>query len=729
MSIIQTIRDKGARIAVVLIALSLIGFILMDAFTGRSRLFDSGNSTVLGKVNGKEIDQREFAKKIAAQEQGQQLGEAGRQRLVDQLWNQEVNQALLKQEYNKLGIAVGQKELADMLYGAEPHQYAKRFFYGDENTTAYDRNQVQQMISQVQKGKNSEQKTQLNQFLDVLKNARLTDKYTNLVAGSIHYAKWLLEKQNVDNSLMAKISYVNIPYTVIPDSTKGLAVTDKEIADYIEKHKDRYKVEEETRTIEYVLFSAVPSPADSAAAFKQVHDLKEPFAATDTSKIETFLTRNGSVMSFFDGFIGKSQIQVVAKDSIFREPNNAVYGPYLDGGNYVLAKMIGTMTLPDSVYCRHILIKTSGDGALPDSIAERRIDSAIDAINKGANFVTVMKQVSMDQAANTQDSTGLMRFTSQEIQDKERFDQDFGKYILFEGKKGQRKKVKTKFGFHYIEIADQINIEPHYKVAYMAKRIDASDETEQGAENAAMQFAGESRDQKSFEAYYEKNLKPKGLQKYFSPPLGEHSYEINGVGVSRAFVRKVFEADRGDVLQPERIGDNYVVAVVADVNETGTMSVANARSSAEPAIRNKKKAELIRKKLGNFNTLEEVSTLMGVPIQTLDSVRFSSQENRPLSFETKVLGATANPANNGKVVKEVLESRYGSVYVIRVDNVTTTPLENADITAQRKSLEMRGRMNILFSSQFAQYGQQQYDPAAVLKKAAKIKDYRTKFNY
>jgi peptidyl-prolyl cis-trans isomerase D len=263
----------------------------------------------------------------------------------------------------------------------------------------------------------------------------------------------------------------------------------------------------------------------------------------------------------------------------------------------------------------------------------------------------------------------------------------------------------------------------------MAKRIDASDETEQGAENAAMQFAGESRDQKSFEAYYEKNLKPKGLQKYFSPPLGEHSYEINGVGVSRAFVRKVFEADRGDVLQPERIGDNYVVAVIADVNKKGTASVAGARSSAEPAIRNKKKAELIRKKLGNFNTLEDVTTLMGAPVQSLDSVRFSSQENRPLSFETKVLGATFNPANKGKLVKEVLESRYGSVYVIRVDNVTTTPLENADITAQRKSLEMRGRMNILFSSQFAQYGQQQYDPAAVLRKAANIKDYRTKFNY
>jgi len=160
-------------------------------------------------------------------------------------------------------------------------------------------------------------------------------------------------------------------------------------------------------------------------------------------------------------------------------------------------------------------MRTSGEGALPDSVAERRIDSVIAAINKGANFVALMKQVSMDQAANSQDSTGLMKFSSQQIQEKEQFDQDFGKYILFEGKKGERKKVKTKFGYHYIEIADQINIEPHYKVAYMAKRIDASDETEQGAENAAMQFAGESRIKNLLKQISKKTLNPKDFRNIF----------------------------------------------------------------------------------------------------------------------------------------------------------------------------------------------------------------------
>jgi peptidyl-prolyl cis-trans isomerase D len=100
-----------------------------------------------------------------------------------------------------------------------------------------------------------------------------------------------------------------------------------------------------------------------------------------------------------------------------------------------------------------------------------------------------------------------------------------------------------------------------------------------------------------------------------------------------------------------------------------------------------------------------------------------------ISYEPKVVGAAFNPSNVGKVVSEPLDGRYGNVYVIRVDNVTATAVENADINAERKSAEAQQRMNILSSNQNSQFnfGQQQYDPAAVLRKAATIKDNRNKF--
>ena len=63
MQIIQKIRDKGAAIVIAVIALSLIGFILMDANLGASRNGASSNS-VLGEINGTAVDNNEYAAKV-----------------------------------------------------------------------------------------------------------------------------------------------------------------------------------------------------------------------------------------------------------------------------------------------------------------------------------------------------------------------------------------------------------------------------------------------------------------------------------------------------------------------------------------------------------------------------------------------------------------------------------------------------------------------------------------
>ena len=107
---------------------------------------------------------------------------------------------------------------------------------------------------------------------------------------------------------------------------------------------------------------------------------------------------------------------------------------------------------------------------------------------------------------------------------------------------------------------------------------------------------------------------------------------------------------------------------------------------------NKKKAELIKKKIGNITTLEAASTaLNNSPIQTVDSVRMSSRSGATaLSFEPRITGAAFNPANKGKIVMEALEGNSG-VYVIRVDEVSATPVTDANVVEQRKSLSAGDR--------------------------------------
>jgi len=175
-----------------------------------------------------------------------------------------------------------------------------------------------------------------------------------------------------------------------------------------------------------------------------------------------------------------------------------------------------------------------------------------------------------------------------------------------------------------------------------------------------------------------------------------------------------------------KVGDNYVVAAVTQINKAGTYTAANGRSYIEPILKNKKKADEIKRRIGKVTTLDAVATSMKQTIQTADSLRFSGSGRSPVSFEHKVLGATFNPANKGKVVPEALDGT-AAVYVVKVDDVSATIVENADVAAQQKNLESQGRMRILMGNQYSQFGYGQYDPAAVLRKAATIKDNRSRF--
>lgn len=719
MSLIQDIREKYAKWAVVAIALSLVGFIMMDAFSSRSNLFSGGNSTTVGVVNGKKIDYFDFETKVKTQEQqaaaqGQNLGESGRERIIENVWNQEVNQAVMGAEFRKLGFNIGEKELNDLLYGNNPPQDLKQRFTNEQGQ--YDAAQAQNFLNQLKRSPQQEDRAQLAAYIKSLEQIRMMDKYTSLLNNSIYYPKWFVEKQNSDNSGLAKISYVFYPYTKMADS--AVTISDKEIQEYISKNKTKFK-QEESRSIAYVVFDASPTSADTAALVNQMTSLKEEFAAEEDPA--SFLARYGSAMEFFDAYNVGSKIQVPEKDNILALEKNAVYGPYQDGASFVMAKMIDSKVLPDSARARHILIKTTdpqqGIQLLDDSTAKRRIDSIALAIRNGASFEALALQYSEDNQGPDGGSAakgGDLGWFGMGIMVKEFND------FCFEGKKGDRDVVKTIFGYHLIEVTDQKNFEKAYKIAYFSKAINPSDETDRKANNDANRFAGDSRSLEAFDANVEKTLKPAGINKLVATDIKPNDYTIDGInafGSSRQMVRDIYKAKKGEVLQPHRVGDKYIVAVVTDVFDEGTMSVASARPVAEPALKNKKKAEAIKKIIGNVTTLEAASAATGEPINTVDSLRITGAA---AFYDAKVIGAAFNLANKGKVINEAIAGQSG-VYVVRVDDFTATPVDGANIEDQQLQLTQNAKNR---AQQMAMYGQ---DPTAPLKKAAKIKDRRSEF--
>lgn len=708
MSIIQSIREKGAVIVIAVIAISLIGFILMDSMSGTGKLFGGGDQTTLGVINGEKVDYHDFNQKV--QEMEAQFGNQSGQRnqIMQGAWEQIVAEKIVDEQFQKLGLVFTPKEMSSIMFSDDAPPQLKQAF-SDPNTGQYDIEKAKQWWAQVKSQKNTEQRNAIiSQVIDPMVLNTLYGKYTAMISGSMYQPQWLktLEKQH--ESQFATISYVAIPYSTISDST--IKVTDQEIKDYVSKHKDAFQ-QEPGVMLSYVSFSAAPSSADSQRVLKTIEELKAPFESDTNARF--FLGRNSSTVQYFDGYVAESKLQVPNKEQIIALPVGGVYGPYLDGKNYVLAKKIETRILPDSFKVRHILLGTinpqTQQPLLPDSTAKRLADSIATAIAHGANFDELEKKYSTDEAAKQ--NNGVMTFDLQTVQ-SDNFAKEFGKFLL--NTQGENKKVvKTQFGYHYIEILDRIHPEPALKIAYMAREIDPSDETINEANSKAVTLTANSKNLKDFNDYAAKN----GLAKIDLPTeVKENDYSFGSYPDARNVIKWAIDAKEGSISEPFSLGDDFVVVAVDKKIKEGTADVQTARPMVEPILRNRKKAGEIEKKMNNATTLESVAQIFNSQIlQTGEdsTLTFNAQIINGIGNEPKVAGAAFNKDYQSKI-SPAIPGNTG-VFVIKVNQVGEKQIS-------QETIQQRTNMNL--SQQVQMTLQQSF---AGLRKIAKIKDYRSKF--
>ncbi|MEP7238457.1 MAG: peptidylprolyl isomerase [Ferruginibacter sp.] len=709
MQIIQSIRDKGAPITIAAIALALIAFILMDA--KRDGKGPSANDSI-GKVNGKAIDQAEFNKKVKLletqeeQQSGQKPGNARSAQIREQVWNQIVAERVFYAEAAKLGIEFTSKELDVALKSEDPSNPLKQDkSLVDPATGKFDQAKLAQALVNIKKIKGEQWDVINSQIIEPQKLTSVSTKYFALLNASAYYPTWMEEKDAKESKSFATISYVQIPYQTISDST--IKVTDAEIDAYVQKHKDKFK-QEAGRMISYITFSQLPSPADSARTRGVVEALKNDFA--NETNVKTFLARNASAIDFDTNYVPKAKIQTTNLDSITKLPVGSVYGPYVDNKYFVVAKMLGTKMLPDSAHAKHILIATvnsqTGEPILEDSIAKKRADSIYAAINAGANFAMLALQYSSDGSKDKGGDLGTFGNGAMVP--------EFNKYC-FEKPVGSRGVVKTQFGYHIIEVLSQKGSSPAYKIGFLAKEIFASEETINKASNDAIKLSAE-KDLKKLEAYREKN----GLQKVTVPTLIKENDASAGQQLqdARQLVRWVFEAKKGDVSDPMPVGDQFVVAIVDKVyDEEGTQDAATARPMAEGAIKEEKKAEQIIKALGANPTLESAAAKYGKEVLTagLDSsITFKTQIIKEVGNESKLIGAIFNKANLNKVA-EPIKGKAG-VFVFKVNSIAEKTANPNEDKAEMRIQQTTALRNQAVSNWFEG-----------LRKKATIKDNRSKF--
>jgi len=703
MSIIQQIREKYAAVGIGFIALSLIGFILMDSTKNNSGGIDPQDA--IGEVNGRSFSYSEFLNRTKSIENmqamnGRNVDEELRQQINGEVWRQMVERTVLEEECEKLGLVVTNKEFNDLLFGDNPPQWLSQQFT-DPNTGKFDVMAAKQAINEMKKNKAGGNTEMLEQFyLDPMLQTTLSGKYYALQRNSAYVPKFLVEKTMADNSATASFSFVHLPYSMVSDS--AIKITDAMVDKYVAAHKSEFKQEDNMRSIAYVSFPFSPSKTDSANVLDQVLSLKQEFATT--ANPGEFVGRNASIITYADEYFSKERIQIPQKDSIIGAGLGNVYGPYIDGNAFVLSRIVDVKTRPDSVKARHILIGTvdlqTQQPTLPDSIAKKRIDSIEAVIKAGGDFAALAAALSNDGSAQKGGDLGY--FASGTMV------KEFNDYC-FSNPSGSRAVVKTQFGYHLIEIMDQKDFVPAYKIAYLAKSIDASMETVNDAMNAANQFSGNSRTIKSFD----ENVVKQGLNKLLAPDIRENEYNIMGLGVNRALVREIFEAEVGQVLDPVEMNGQYMVVVVTGAEKSGLMSAAKARPMVEPILKNEEKAKQIISKLGAITTLEALASANNTNVQNADSISFVSPMIGGVGFEPKVTGFAFAKVNLNKLSKPV--SGNSGVFVLQTRQVGATQSVSGNIVDTKNNMLNQAR-NVAVSSSMQ-----------ALREKASIKDNRSKF--
>ncbi len=706
MQIIQSIRDKGAAITVAVIVLCLIGFVLMDAKQGNSQLFSSLTQGV-GKVNGETVEMADFNKRITQaelqeeQRTGQRPNGIRVNQIREQVWNQAVAEKIFFKEADKLGIGFTPGELSSILLSSDPsNPFMQQQGMADPATGQLDMAKAQETLRNIKKMKGDQKEAVNNEIINPLKLTSIVGKYSGMLAAGAYYPKWMQDKETADNNSFAQISYVAIPYADISDS--AVAVKDADINEYVKKHKALYK-QEAGRVISYVSFSQLPSSEDSFRVRTFVEGLKSSFAADTNAK--AFVARNTSVIDFQDVYLPAAKIQSTQTDSIAKLPVGTVYGPFVDNESYVLAKMLGSKQLPDSVRARHILIPTTnpqtGEMVNADSTAKKLADSIFTAIKGGADFAALAAKYSSDGSKDLGGDLGTFEYG--------KMVSEFNDFV-FNKPVGSMDVVKTAFGYHIIDITSQKDLKPAYKIAFLAKEITASDVTVNQSSLAATKASAVKNS-----AELSKYAATNGLRLIQNPePIKENDYSIGALQEARQLVRWAFEAKKGEVSEPFGIGDQFVVASVDRVLEEGVQDAETARPEVEPIIRNQKKATIIKDKLTANATLESAAAAYGKQVLQAgadSALTFNAQFVTGIGEEPKLIGASFNKAYQAKP-SPAIAGKMG-VYVVKVNNINAKPA-NPELLAQQKS----SRMSALRSQTNNWY--------EALRKQATIKDGRSK---
>jgi len=703
MAAIGNIR-KHSGLLIGIIGAAMLLFVLGGALESSSVFFNGPNNEI-GEINGNKISYQDFEIKVAELEANSKNGltDQEKQQMREQVWNNMLRNQILGNEYKELGLKVTDEELMYIikhdgnnpslrqyftdpqtgqivasyakpdgtLNGAQVIEYLKRVVYADTENSA-------------------EALTSWNSFQEnYLRKPAVDEKYSKLISNGVFITDAELRRTEMDNQSTINFLYAAKFYNDLP--SEDVEVSDADLKKYYNQHKTepQYFQKNLTSSINFVTFPVVPSEEDKAALEEEVATLVEGFKNADSDTL--FINENGdtpfNIKWLADGMFPAPY------DTLIPQANEGdVIGPFLNGNKFELVKVMTKKMGPDSVKASHILIPIGNN----EDSARATLDSLKLVIEANDNFGDMAKEYSTDPGSK--DKGGEYDWFTEGRMVKEFND------ACFEGEVGDMVIVKTQFGLHLIKIDGQTELKDKVLVGIVDNTIEASQATYEKAYNEASTFAITNDNADKF-------LEASDLMNRIEAPnLGPADMNVMGRPNTRQVVRWVFESKVGDVSSPFESNNEFIVALVTEVRESGILPLEIVEDQVREAVINKKKAEILMEKMNNPD-IKQVAEANNTSIQPANDVPFASFSIPGLGNEQKLLGM-AFSLDPGQT-SQPIEGERG-VYVIMVE-AKNVPEEVAINEGTRDGL----------MGAFA--GRAGYQPFEALKANSEITDNRYTF--
>jgi peptidyl-prolyl cis-trans isomerase D len=704
MAILEKLRMRAGTLLAIIIGLALFAFVLSDFLDSGGSLL-SRQKNEIAQIAGKSIPYTEFETQVKKLEQFQQIrtgqnnfNEDIQDRFRMAVWENMVRDMVMEKEYKKDGIDVSEEELKELFYGENPHQLVMQYF-GDPQTGTLNRQAIAQFIQQVQEMPEGDEKTYYSFIENEVYRSRKFEKYILLLNKGFNATSLEARKRNYDNNTSVDFDFIVSPFSAVVDS--AIAVTDADLKKYFNLHKNNFK-QKEARDIRYLYFEIIPSKEDYKEAEDYISKNKEEFARDEDTR--QFVNLNSSE-PFDDKNYKDGELPDTLNDIMFRSEVGTMAGPYFEDNTYKLAKLAAINYLPDSVKARHILLQANQNNA---ARVFQMADSLKDVIIKGGDFAALARTYSADKASAVEG--GDLKWFKEGDMVKPFSDS------CFFGKTGDIKVVPTQYGIHIIEITGQSKPQKRVQVGILARKVNASDATDQVYYSKANEFAGVNN---TFEKF-NKAVEEQKLNVYVKPAIGLQPLdrEIPGLENARLLVKWAYKADEKDVsAQVLKLGNKYVIGVLDKINNEGFAPIESVKAEIEHEVRKEKKAEQIaadiKAKLTSGKTLENLAAELNLPVRTATGIRVTYPVLPEVGSEPAIAASAEQLEKN--VVSQPITGNNG-IYVISVTNISKAADATAEIIEREKMYADRNYA--------ARVNYTAYD---ALKNINKIKDNRREF--